>query len=112
LADLYLDSDVSVHIAPLLLHDAWRRWPGAFGLVLPAHPGILVVDQLDDRAVADAVIRFLAADPPASLPNALYWWRATGGWHHQLPIDAGRRTLGPSRSAGPRFEIAELYRSA
>lgn len=69
----------------VLLHDAWRRWPWAYGLTLPPHPGILIVNQLGDRAIADAVLRVVAADPRAPLANSLYWWRASGGWHHQLP---------------------------
>ncbi|TAK20103.1 MAG: hypothetical protein EPO26_18560 [Chloroflexota bacterium] len=129
MADLYLDSDVSVRVAPLLraaghdavtaaeqgrrratddeqllaatqqgrtvvshnrkdfvlLHDAWRRWSSAYGLALPPHPGILILDQLGDHAVADAVTRFVTADSVAPLANSLYWWRASGGWRHQLP---------------------------
>ena len=27
-----------------LLHDAWLSWPAAFGIALPPHPGILVLD--------------------------------------------------------------------
>lgn len=70
----------------VLLHGAWRRWPPAYGLALPPHPGILILDQVSPRAVADAVVDLLAADPPVPLANALYWWRAaSGSWHHQLP---------------------------
>lgn len=97
MADLYLDNDVSLRLAPLLriaghevvttrglgvvtatddaqlltaaqdgwilvtpnrrdfrlLHDAWRTWAPAFGLALPSHPGILVLDPAPSRQCLD-----------------------------------------------------------
>jgi hypothetical protein len=127
LASFYLDSDVSMRLAPLLraaghdvttaedqgrrratddeqlliaaqqrrillthnrkdfvlLHDAWRRWPAAFAISLPPHPGILVLDQRLEPELATPVTDLLARTPPALLANTLLWWRFPGEWHQQ-----------------------------
>ena len=66
----------------VLLHDAWRHWPSAWGVLAPPHAGILVLDHRPERELAVAIDAFLAAVslPPA---NALYWWRYRYGWQHQ-----------------------------
>lgn len=74
----------------VLLHDAWRRWPGAWGVTAPAHTGILVLDHRPERELAAAVGAILTSRAPAPLDGTLYWWRHRAGWHRQAP---GRRWL-------------------
>jgi hypothetical protein len=68
----------------VLLHGAWRRWPAAWGVAAPAHPGILVLDHRPETELTGAVDAFLGRAAPVPLVGALYWWRARLGWHHQL----------------------------
>ena len=63
-----------------LLHDAWITWPAAFGLTLPAHPGILILDASPSGILVGAVSSFLASIPPARLANAIFWWHRRDGW--------------------------------
>ena len=128
MADLYLDNDVSLELAPLLssaghrvtttrdlglfratddaqlltaarngwilvtynrrdfvlLHDAWLTWPAAFGLVLPAHPGILALDPASPETLARAVADFVAATPATALENGLFWWHGRDGWRRRI----------------------------
>ena len=44
-----------------LLHDAWLTWPPAFGLALPPHSGILVLDP--GKRVGAAPMRSLKPCP-------------------------------------------------
>jgi hypothetical protein len=67
-----------------LLHDAWVTWPPAFGLALPAHPGILVSDPASPETLAGAVTTFVARVPAESLANGLFWWHRRGGWHRRV----------------------------
>jgi hypothetical protein len=127
-ADLYLDNDVSLDLAPLLrnaghrvtatrdlahfrapddaqlltaarnnwvlvtynrrdfamLHDAWLTWPAAFGMMLPAHPGILALDHAPIETQGNAVATFLATAPPSSLANGLFWWHHRDGWRRRV----------------------------
>ncbi len=69
----------------ILLNDAWSRWPRAWGVQVPPHSGILVLDHRPELELAAAVAAFLAATPPAPLANSLVWWRYRLGWHSQLP---------------------------
>jgi Domain of unknown function (DUF5615) len=67
----------------VLLHDAWRRWPVAWGTLAPPHAGILVLDHRPERELAAAVETFIAAvhhDPA----NLLCWWRPHDGLRYQL----------------------------
>jgi hypothetical protein len=127
LAGLYLDHNVSLHVAPplraaghavvmardlglarltddaqllsavragrvlithnrrdfTLLHEAWLTWPAAFGLTLPPHPGILVLDPAPHEALSGALDAFLAA-PPARLANGIFWWHRRDGWRRRI----------------------------
>jgi Domain of unknown function (DUF5615) len=68
----------------VLLHDAWRRWPLAWGFPAQAHNGILVLDQHSERELAAVVDEFVTMSATVVLGSALYWWRHRSGWHHQL----------------------------
>jgi hypothetical protein len=70
-----------------LLHDAWLTWSVAFGMVLPPHPGILVLDQAPPETLARALSGFLGATTPGELPNAIFWWHRHDGWRQ--PITGG-----------------------
>jgi hypothetical protein len=67
-----------------LLHDAWRLWPVEFGVALPAHPGILVLDHGSPGVLYDAMGAFLATMQAAALANELFWWRHRDGWHRRI----------------------------
>ena len=67
-----------------LLHDAWRSWPTAFGLALPAHPGILALDHGPPNLLFRVIDEFLAATSPASRPNEMFWWQGRGGWRRRI----------------------------
>lgn len=67
-----------------LLHDAWLTWPVAFGLVLPPHPGILVLDPAPHEMLSEAVDAFLAAAPAPGLANAIFWWHRRDGWRRRI----------------------------
>lgn len=128
MAGLYLDNDVSLHLAPLLrvaghavaatrdrnlrrapddaqlltaalnrwilvtcnrldftmLHDAWLTWPAAFGVALPPHPGILILDVAPLEAQANAVGRLFAHVDQGFLPNGLFWWSRVSGWRRRV----------------------------
>jgi hypothetical protein len=68
----------------ILLHDAWRSWPTAFGLVLPDHPGIFVLDHALPETLFRAITVLLAAMPPNALLNELFSWRRSTGWSTRL----------------------------
>lgn len=124
MADLYLDNDVSLRLAPLLraaghevtttrelggttatddaqlliavqnrwilvtsnrrdfrlLHDAWRTWAPAFGLALPTHPGILVLDPAPPSAQLQALAALLADSSRSLVEGELFWWHRAEGW--------------------------------
>jgi uncharacterized protein DUF5615 len=67
-----------------LLHDAWLTWPAAFGLALPPHPGLLVLDPAPHEALSDVLDAFLAATPPARLANETFWWHHRNGWRRRI----------------------------
>jgi hypothetical protein len=67
-----------------LLHDAWVTWSAAFGMALPPHPGILVLDQVAPEILAPVVTAFLVMTPSERLASAIFWWRRHSGW--QQPI--------------------------
>jgi hypothetical protein len=67
----------------VLLHGAWRRWPAAWGVAAPAHPGILVLDHRPEAELVGVVDAFVGGTPPAPLVGALYWWRGGSGWHRR-----------------------------
>jgi len=138
-ADLYLDNDVSLRLAPLLraaghrvtttrelglaaatddvqlliaarrswvlvtsnrrdfrlLHDAWRTWPEAFGMVLPAHPGILVLEHAPAAEQFQALEALVTEAPASVVEGEFFWWRRTEGWRRLLgtawePYNPGR----------------------
>lgn len=64
----------------ILLHEAWRRWPPALGLVLPPHPGILVLDQAAPEDLALAINSLLSVHTVGTLRGELFWWRSARGW--------------------------------
>jgi hypothetical protein len=47
-----------------MLHDAWLTWPAAFGMALPPHPGILVLENSPPETLARVIADFLGATPP------------------------------------------------
>ncbi|MCC7371410.1 MAG: DUF5615 family PIN-like protein [Chloroflexi bacterium] len=83
-----------------LLHDAWVTWPAAFGIALPSHPGILVLDAGSPDTLAEIVADFLDAVHLDALLDAIFWWHRRDGWHratgggpwvpYQLSDDAER----------------------
>lgn len=124
MAAFYLDSDVSIHLAPLLhglghsattsrdvglrgatddaqlleavqrgwitithnrrdftmLHDAWITWPAAFGMALPPHPVVLVLEQGRPRVHIGVLEAIMTANTSVDLANELLWWRRNSGW--------------------------------
>jgi hypothetical protein len=67
-----------------LLHDAWLTWPAAFGLALPSHPGILVLDSAPPATLAQVLTTFLAGLPPERLANGIFWWHRHDGWRQPI----------------------------
>jgi hypothetical protein len=63
-----------------MLNDAWLTWPAAFGMVLPAHPGILALDTAPPQTLARVLAEFLATTPPERLRNVILWWHRHDGW--------------------------------
>jgi hypothetical protein len=63
-----------------MLHDAWLTWPAAFGMALPPHPGILILDQAPSTTLTQVLADFLNLTPPEDLANAIFWWRRHHGW--------------------------------
>ena len=66
-----------------LLHDAWLTWPAAFGLALPPHPGILLLDPAPHEVLSGVLEAILAATPPAELANRIFWWHRHEGWRQR-----------------------------
>ncbi|MCC7103946.1 MAG: DUF5615 family PIN-like protein [Chloroflexi bacterium] len=64
----------------VLLHDAWLRWPRAFGLALPPHSGVLVLDQTMPAGLFEAIENLLGTVSGQRRANELFWWRTHGGW--------------------------------
>ena len=83
-----------------MLHDGWVTWPAAFGMALPSHPGILVLDSASPEALASVIADFLNEARPEDLADAVFWWRRRDGWYrsvdggpwepYQLPPDTGQ----------------------
>lgn len=71
-----------------LLHDAWLTWPAAFGVVLPPHPGILVLDDAPYDDLARVLVAFLVGTPPERLASEIFWWHRLDGWRR--PAIEGR----------------------
>jgi hypothetical protein len=69
----------------VLLHAAWRSWPGTLGAVLPDHPGILVLEDAHPQVLHPAVAGLLARQPTAALANELLRWSRSGGWERRVP---------------------------
>jgi hypothetical protein len=67
-----------------MLHDAWVTWPAAFGMALPAHPGILILDQAPPESLARALAGFLDVTPPEQLANAIFSWHRHDGWRQPI----------------------------
>jgi hypothetical protein len=63
-----------------LLHDAWVTWPAAFGMALPPHPGILVLDSSPPETLARVLAVFLGGTSAEELANAIFWWHRHDGW--------------------------------
>ncbi len=64
-----------------MLHDAWVTWPAAFGMALPPHPGILVLDSAPPETLASVIADFLDEGRPEDLPDAVFWWHHRDGWY-------------------------------
>jgi hypothetical protein len=67
-----------------MLHDAWVTWPAAFGLALPAHPGILVLDQVRPETLVEVLVAFLDETPAERLANGIFWWHRHDGWRQPI----------------------------
>ena len=67
-----------------MLHDAWVTWPAAFGLALPPHPGILVLDAAPPEMLARVIADFLDQARPGVLPDAIFWWHRRDGWDRSI----------------------------
>ena len=63
-----------------MLHDAWLTWPAAFGLALPPHEGILMLDHAKPDRQFSALQTLLAATVSGRWTNGLLWWDARAGW--------------------------------
>ena len=68
----------------ILLYDAWLTWPAAFGLALPPHPGIVLLDPAPHGALSSVLDAFLAATLPTALANGLFWWHRLDGWRRRI----------------------------
>jgi hypothetical protein len=84
-----------------MLHDAWVSWPAAFGVALPPHPGILVLDTGSAEALAPVIISFLDETPTDRLANAVFWWRRHAGWQ-QAVAGAAWEPYQPLRDAAEK----------
>jgi hypothetical protein len=67
----------------VLLYDAWTTWPGAFNLLLPRLPGVVVLEPAPLSTLSRTFIDLLAGSAP-DLRNQLVWWRGSGGWQRHL----------------------------
>jgi hypothetical protein len=72
----------------VLLHDAWNTWPNAFGLALPPHPGILVLDPAPVDILFPVVDAILGSMQSGTIANGLFHCRRHGDWRSR---DVGRR---------------------
>ena len=70
-----------------MLHDAWVTWPAAFGMALPPHPGILVLDTASPEMLASVIAHFLDAARPEDLSDTVSWWHSRDSWDRS--IDGG-----------------------
>jgi hypothetical protein len=67
-----------------MLHDAWVTWPAAFGMRLPPHLGVLVLDSASPETLAQVIADFLDGTDPADLPDAIFWWHRHDGWRRSI----------------------------
>jgi len=67
-----------------MLHDAWVTWPAAFGMALPPHSGILILDSVPYETLASVIAVFLDEMPPERLANAIFWWHRHDGWRQPI----------------------------
>lgn len=63
-----------------MLHDAWVTWPAAFGMALPPHPGVLLLDSGPPETLAQVLVDFFDVVRPDNLPNTIFWWHHRDGW--------------------------------
>ncbi len=71
-----------------LLHDAWTSWPAAFGVALPPHSGIIVLDPARHDVLLSVLGRFLSAITTQAAVGQFFWWHHRDGWRHRV---AGHR---------------------
>ena len=67
-----------------MLHDAWVAWPAAFGVALPPHPGILVLDSALPETLARVLAAFLSDATTEALANGIFWWHRHDGWRQPI----------------------------
>ena len=67
-----------------MLHDAWVTWPAAFGMSLPPHPGILILDVASTETLARVLVDVLDETPIERLANAIFWWHRNDGWRQPI----------------------------
>lgn len=65
----------------MLLHDAWRRCPDAWGGHLDHHGILILLQERSPQNNAASVHERLIDGSP--LRNELHEWRSTGGWVHR-----------------------------
>jgi predicted nuclease of predicted toxin-antitoxin system len=63
-----------------MLHETWLSWAPSFGVSLPPHPGILVLDPRPPEELSRILASFLAAVASEPLANELFWWHHLDGW--------------------------------
>jgi Domain of unknown function (DUF5615) len=83
-----------------LLHDAWLTWPAAFGLALPSHPGILVLDSAPPATLAQVLTTFLAGLPPERLANSYPWACGPSPRMKMVGLTASNGRGRPTQAAG------------
>ena len=67
-----------------MLHDAWLTWPAAFGMALPPHPGILILDSVPAETLARVLVAFLGDVLSERLANGIFWWHRHDGWRQPI----------------------------
>src|SRR5688500_17899770 len=67
-----------------MLHDAWVTWPAAFGMALPPHPGILVLDSSSPEMLATVIAHFLDAARLEDLSDTVFWWHSRDSWDRSI----------------------------
>lgn len=84
----------------LLLHEAWITWPAAFGMALPPHAGMLLLDVASPNELVRVLIALLTTTPLSELADNCLWWHRTDGWLRRL-VRIEWESFAVSPDAGP-----------